>query len=395
MRTALGRIGFCLAAGLLVTAAWQVALSQAPPANPDRTGETGAGKKRAYDGPMNKVLLKDYEPKSNLVVPEHHPARAKFPVIDVHVHPAARTPEEVARWVKIMDDTGVEMAVLMTGASGEAFDRLVDLYLKPYPDRFMLYCGIDTHKLNIEAPDFPKKVAAELERCYRKGARGVGEVTDKGRGFGSSSTVDGPPRPRDKRLFVDDRRLDLFWEKCAELKMPVNIHIADHPSAWQPPDEHQERTPNFQNYNQYGLDVPTHAELIARFQTMIDRHPKTTFVAVHFSNLGHDLAQLGKALDRYPNLNVDLSARAYEFGRQPFTAAAFFAKYKDRILYGSDQTVSVEMWRSWWRIIETHDEFVRGPAGWWLYGLGLPDNVLEAVYRGNAQRLYNWAKPVF
>ena len=194
-------------------------------------------------------------------------------------------------------------------------------------------------------------------------------------------------------MHVDDRRLDLFWKKCAELKISVNLHIADHPSAWQPDDEHQERSPDFQRYNQHDLDVPAHAELISRFHTLLERHQKTTFVAVHFSNLGHDLAQLGRALDRFPNLNVDLSARAYEFGRQPFTAPAFFAKYKDRILYGSDQGVTVEMWRSWWRIIETRDEYIRGPAGWWLYGMGLPDNVLEAVYNRNAKRLLNWTKP--
>ena len=32
-------------------------------------------------------------------------------------------------------------------------------------------------------------------------------------------------------------------------------------------------------------------------------------------------------------------------------------------------------------------------TGWWLYGMGLPDNVLEAVYNGNAKRLLNWTKP--
>src|SRR5687768_5374151 len=119
MKSILRPMGVYAAAALLSISAWQVAFSQAPTASP-RT-------RRAYEGPMNKVLLKDYDPRSNLVVPEHHPAKAKFPVIDVHVHPSARTPEDVAKWVKAMDDAGVEMAVLMTGAVGEAFDRLVDL----------------------------------------------------------------------------------------------------------------------------------------------------------------------------------------------------------------------------------------------------------------------------
>jgi predicted TIM-barrel fold metal-dependent hydrolase len=380
--------GFCLPC-LLAVSIWQVDLSRA-----QRPAEkAGARTDAAYDGPMNKVLVKDYDPTSNLVVPEHHPAKAKFPAIDVHVHPSAQTPQEVAEMVKVMDQTGVETVVLLTGAVGERFDRLVELFLKPYPGRFMIYCGMDVRNRDIEAADFPQKVAAELERCYRAGARGVGEITDKGRGFGASPVVGPDALPaRDKRLFVDDRRLDLFWQKCAELKMPVNIHIADHPSAWQPDDEHQERSPSFQRFNQNGLDVPSHGELISRFHSLLDRHPKTTFVAVHFSNMGHDFAKLGEALDRFPNLNVDLSARAYEFGRQPFTAPAFFTKYKDRILYGSDQTVNVEMWRSWWRIMETRDEFIKGPAGWPLYGLGLSDDVLEPLYRGNAKRLLNWER---
>ena len=376
---------FYVLAGAVAVSTWQFGWSQGQ--------QSGRRTQTEYDGPMNKVLLKDYDPRSNLLVPEHHPPKAKFPVVDVHVHPRARTSRDVAEWVKVMDQVGVQTVVLLTGATGANFDRLAELYLKPYPDRFMLFCGI-ARDLDQEASDFPEKVAAELERCYRVGARGVGEVTDKGRGFNSRSTVDPSVlKPRDKRLHVDDRRLDLFWKKCAELKISVNLHIADHPSAWQPDDEHQERSPDFQRYNQHDLDVPAHAELISRFHTLLERHQKTTFVAVHFSNLGHDLAQLGRALDRFPNLNVDLSARAYEFGRQPFTAPAFFAKYKDRILYGSDQGVTVEMWRSWWRIIETRDEYIRGPAGWWLYGMGLPDNVLEAVYNRNAKRLLNWTKP--
>ena len=371
-------------AGLAVVATGYLSISRAQAPAAKRKGNSGE-----YNGPMNQVLLKDYDPTTSLVVAAHHPPKAKFPAIDVHVHPAARTPDQVAAWVKAMDETGVETAIILSGATGAEFDRLVDLYLKPYPKRFQLYCGMDT--TNIDAPDYPQRAAAELERCYRRGARGVGEVTDKGRGFGAGTYADAASlKPRDQRLFVDDRRLDLFWQKCAELKLPVNIHVADHPSAWLPDDNHQERTPNFQHYNQHNLDVPSHAEVIAKFQTAVERNRRTTFVAVHFSNLGHDFAQLGRALDRFPNLYVDLSARDYEFGRQPFTAPVFFAKYKDRILYGSDRTPGVEMWRHWWRMLETRDEFIKGPAGWQLYGLGLPDDVLRAVYRDNAKRLLNW-----
>jgi predicted TIM-barrel fold metal-dependent hydrolase len=174
------------------------------------------------------------------------------------------------------------------------------------------------------------------------------------------------------------------------LKIPVSLHVADHPSAWRPPDNHQERTPRYQAYNQYGSDVPSYEELLARRDRLLARHPDTTFIAVHFSNQGNDLAALSQALDRFPNLYVDISARDYEMGRQPRAAARFLEKYKDRVLYGSDSTPATRMYRGWWRLLESADEYIAGPVWWRLYGLSLQDGVLDAIYRGNARRILNW-----
>jgi predicted TIM-barrel fold metal-dependent hydrolase len=334
-------------------------------------------------GPMDHVLLKDYRPESSLVVPETRVPKAKFPVIDVHSHVYASTPDEIARWVRMMDEAGVEHTLVLTGQTGENFDRLADIFVKPHPTRFQLYCGIE--RTNVEAPDYPQRAVAELERCYRKGARGVGEVSDKGSGL-----TRGPMLPRDKRLHVDDGRLDPFWSKCAALRIPVNLHIADHPSCWRPPDERQERTPGFQRYNQYGKDVPSYEELLQKRDRLLAKHAKTTFIACHLSNQGNDLASLSKVLDRFPNLYIDISARAYELGRQPRTAAKFLTRYKDRVLFGTDQALANTMYEAWWRLFETTDEFMRGPSWWRLYGLELPESVLKAMYRDNARRLLNW-----
>ena len=332
------------------------------------------------------ITLGTWAPDSSLVVPENHPLRARHPVIDVHSHTYVKTPGQVADWVRVMDATGVETTVILTGSTGAEFDHWVELFLKPYPKRFQLYCGLNTQ--NIEAPDYPKRAVAELVRCYQKGARGVGEMSDKGSGY----TL-GPQLPRDKRLHPDDPRLDLFWQKCAELKLPVNIHMADHPSAWRPPDNHQERSPSFQVYNQYGQDVPSYKEILAIRDRLLARHPKTIFVACHFSNQGNDMAILSKTMDRFPNLYLDMSARAYEIGREPRTAAKFIERYQDRILFGTDQAPGKEMYMAWWRILETPDEYIPGPNWWRLYGLELPDRVLEKLYRSNALKVLNWSKP--
>ncbi len=334
-------------------------------------------------GPMDTILLKDWAPRTSVVVPETFVAKAKYPAIDVHAHVNARTPEEVTAWVKTMDEVGIARTIILTGATGAEFDKLVDLYLKPYPTRFQLWCGIDT--TDIDKPDYPARAAAELERCYRKGARGTGELTDKGWGFGRGNHL-----PRDRRLHPDDPRLDLFWNKAAELKIPASVHIADHPSCWTPLDVFQERTPDYQHFSQWGKDVPSYQDLIDIRDRLLARHPKTLFLACHLGNQGNDLATLSKELDKYPNLYLDIAARDYEVGRAPRAAVKFLTKYRNRVLFGTDMGRQEIMYRSWWRLFETADENMPGRVWWRYYGLDLPAPALEALYRGNAKKLLNW-----
>jgi predicted TIM-barrel fold metal-dependent hydrolase len=281
-----------------------------------------------------------------------------------------------------MDEVGIERTVILTGATGEAFDRQAELYLADHSDRFQLFCSVD--KTDIDAPDYPERAVRELERCYGLGARGVGEMSDKGWGFVGGSNN---PLPRDKRLHLDDPRLDPFWDKCGELGIPVNMHVADHPSCWQPLGPHQERTPDFQHFNLYGKDVPSYEEILAKRDRLLEKHRDTTFIACHFSNQGNDLVALGEVLDRHPNLYLDISARDYEIGRQPRAAVRFLTKYKDRVLFGTDMGREASMYRGWWRLLETADEFLPGRVWWALYGLELPEDVLKRLYRDNALRL--------
>ncbi len=337
-----------------------------------RYGDWGGPGVDAAPGPMDAIALKDYAPRSSTVLAETSVPKARYPAIDAHAHVLAKTPEEVRDWVRTMDEVGIERTVVLTGATGAEFDRLVELFP---PNRFQLYCGLDT--TNVDQPDYPERAARELARCYQRGARGVGELSDKGRGFGG-------------RLHPDDPRLNTFWRKCAELKLPVNMHVADHPSCWTPLDVFQERTPDYQHFNQYGKDVPAYQELLAMRDRMLGRNPKTTVIACHLGNQGNDLGTLAKVLDRYPNLYVDISARDYEVGRAPRAAAGFLSRYRSRVLFGTDMGREPTMFRAWWRLFESADEFIPGRMWWRYYGLELPAPVLESLYRGNARRVLNW-----
>ena len=344
-------------------------------------GDWGGPGVSAESGPMDKILIKDYAPRSLVVTKETFVAKAKYPVIDSHVHVVGKTPAEIAEWVQTMDEVGMESSIVLTRAIGEKFEALSELMTKTYPGRFQLYCGMDL--TGIDQPDYPQRAVAELEHCYRNGARGVGEITDKGYGITGDSSL-----PRDKRLHPDDQRLDAFWQKCAELKLPVNLHVADHPSCWTPLDVYQERTPDYQHFNQYGKNIPSFNELIEKRNRTLARHPDTVFIACHFGNQGHDLETLSRAMDKYTNLYLDTSARDYEIGRTPRNSARFMNKYKDRILFGTDMGREKCMYQIHWRLLETADEYIPGRVGWRYYGLELPDETLKAIYRDTAKRIF-------
>jgi uncharacterized protein len=359
----------------------------------DATGSAARAQVTKYgvpvvSGPMDSILLKDYAPQSSLVVPVAKIEKARFPAIDVHAHSdmcGIKTREDAASWVRTLDQVGVETSVVFTDAIGDAFDAQAELF-KPFGKRFVVFCSMDAR--DIGAPDYADRVVRELERCYRNGARGLGEVTDKGWGMQADAVN---PLPRSKRMHPDDPRLDALWEKCADLKIPVNIHIADHPSCWQPLGPHQERTPDFQVFNLYGKDVPSYEELLSCRDKMLAKHPRTTFIAAHLGNQGNDLASLAKVLDRYPNLYVDISARDYEVGREPRFALKFLSNYGNRVLFGTDMGRGRAIYQGWWRLLESADEFIPGRQWWRLYGLELPSPILEKLYSQNARQILNWS----
>ena len=124
------------------------------------------------------------------------------------------------------------------------------------------------------------------------------------------------------------------------------------------------------------------------------RHPATTFIGAHVGCAPEDLGRVSAILERAPNFHVDIAARLAELGRQPYTARAFFLRWPERILFGTDFGPDPRMYALHARFLETFDESfdydVEGPPSqgrWQIHGLGLPPEVLAAVYTGNARRL--------
>lgn len=335
----------------------------------------------AAPGGPESLLLKDYRPVPIHRVPQTALTRARFPVIDVHSHAYAQTQDQVDAWVRTMDELGVEKTIILSGATGAQFDAILARFAK-HPTRFQIWCGFDLSR--ADAPDFAATAVAELERCAKAGAKGVGELSDKGGGL-RGATAGGA-------LHIDDPRLDPLLRKCAELRLPINIHVGEPIWMYQPMDAHND---GLMNAYTWRLDNQTnilnHADVVATLDRALARHPRTTFIACHFANCCYDPAILGRLLDAHSNLYADIAARYAETAPVPRAMAKFYARYQDRLLYGTDMGLRREMYLTTFRILETADEHFYDWSlfsyHWPLHGFDLPEAILRKLYADNARRL--------
>jgi uncharacterized protein len=329
--------------------------------------------------------IREYKPRSTLVVPQHPVPRAKFPVVDIHGHPPRlNTPEVVDSVVELMSPLNVRVMVNASGASGNRLkEALAAINSSRNRDRMVMFAQLD---LSNVGPGSGQKIAAQLEADVKAGALGLGEIMKP---FGLTvKKADGT------RLKLDDPELDPVWEKAADLKIPVFIHVADPAEFFAPLDYTNERWLEQALYRdrryQDRSRFPDFETLMAERDRLFARHPRTTWVMAHLGWHANDLGRVAKMFDRMPNLYGEVGAVLYDIGRQPRTAHDFFVKYQDRILFGKDNFQPDE-YPYYWRVFETNDEYFDYyrdyHAFWKLYGIGLPDQVLKKVYYQNAMRL--------
>lgn len=355
---------------------------------------------KVYDLVLGKdILLSDYQPKSNLKVNRKTILKAKFPVIDSHFHFASilQTEEDkkvlaADSLVKIMDAVGVKIIVNLDD-DGD-IDAMLNKYVRKYPDRFINFLPIKF--TGVKTNEWLAKRASLFENGVRLGARGLKVI--KALGLKTAE-------PDGKLIPADDPRLDPLWAKAGELGLPLVWHLADPTAFFQPIDKHNERYTQLCRYPEwsfYGEQFPSKQTVLKQRENVLRKHPKTIVIGAHMGGAADDLEYIGYLFDNYPNFYVEISSTLVDLGRQPYTARKFFIKYQDRILFGSDGGVlyGVKGWtvekfyRAHYEFLETENEFIDYPmrgaveqGNWKIYGLNLPDEVLEKIYYKNAEKI--------
>jgi predicted TIM-barrel fold metal-dependent hydrolase len=327
------------------------------------------------------LRLSDFHPRSELIAPDRTPLKAKFPAIDYHNHLDSMDPASVLR---VMDECGLERVVNITMQTGDAALEMLRRFQSASRERFATIAWMDW--AGVEREDFVRLSCDRLERMVELGACGIKFWKDLG-----LSVRDG----RGSLLRVDGERLAPIFDKAAELNIPVMFHTADPSAFFRPIDAANERYEELAAHPDWSFYGAEHSkeELLAQRDRVIRRHPRTTFVCAHMAESGENLALVAKLLESNSNVYVDISARAAELGRQPYAARRFFLRFADRILFGADLLPETKMYRLYFRFLETDDEYFEYPSHasrqgrWNVYGLYLPDNVLEKIYRLNALKL--------
>jgi uncharacterized protein len=328
------------------------------------------------------LLLKDFDPVSIYKIPVSHVEKAKFPVVDLHSHAYAKTDAEIQEWIHNMDRAGIKKTVVLTEMVGPEFDKVYRMYAK-YPERFEVWCGLLFE--GYDKPGYTDAAVKELMRCQKMGAKGIGELHDKGQGmsFGKEKFARG--------MHPDDKRLGPVFAKAGELGMPVSIHVADPIWMYQKMDRHND---GLMNAFEWRLDnQPNIVDLVgmvSHLEALVSQQPGTTFIACHLINLDYDLGHLSTVLDKHPNLYADISARYAETAATPRAALAFYEKHANKLVYGTDMGRDSEMYETTFRILETNDEhFYSHLFGyhWYLNGFHLPSAVLSKVYYQNGEKI--------
>ncbi len=281
-----------------------------------------------------------------------------------------------------MDACNVNALVNLDGMWDGELEENLDRYDRSWPGRFFTFCQLDWRLL--ERPNGPDLLVKSLERSTAAGARGLKVWKD----LGMEVTVEG------RRILPDDAMLDPVWEAAGGLGIPVLIHVADPLAFFQPVDAHNERLEELlhhpSNSRQAG-GLDEFYRLISALQHLVSSHPSTTFVGAHAA-FAENLGWVSHLLDNCPNFYIDMGARAAELGRQPRAAQSLMVRHSDRVLFGTDIfPSSTSAYQTYFRLLETADEAfpysdapVPGQGRWAIYGLALPEAVLEKIYYANA-----------
>lgn len=239
-----------------------------------------------------------------------------------------------------------------------------------------------------------------LDSCIEEGAIAVKVWKNIGMEFRDKDSV---------LIMIDDPKFDPIFKHLADKGIPLVGHLGEPKNCWLPLEEMTTKNDSnyFANNPNYHMflhpEFPSYEEQMAARDRMLDKNLNLIFIGCHLASLEWSVDELAAWLEKYPNTAVDMAARMgqlfYQTRENREKVRDFFIKYQDRILYGTDiidsgqekeqfQNRMHETWIKDWEYLVTDHKMTSNLIDGEFSGLKLPKEVVDKIYKGNAEKWY-------
>jgi predicted TIM-barrel fold metal-dependent hydrolase len=309
-------------------------------------------------------------------------------IIDGHVHFVH--PERMADMLALMDAVPCARfnLVCLPNPDGTTQNAAALYFREHHPDRVYLSGALAYGPAMANLARGPLLLAEQV--------RGL-----KAQGFDGLKLIEGKPQVRKLLPFSLDGPLYApVWAALEEEQFPVVLHVADPDEFWD-----AEACPEWARRSGWDYSdgsYPSKEGLYAEIDEVLARHPRLKLILAHFYFLSRELERAARFLDAHPTVCLDLAPHMdmyVDFSRDPAAARAFFLRYQERIIYGTDtDTRAMERGPEGAALMRFIPRLIRAfleqegalalPGPTRYQGLGLPRPALDKIYHANFERVF-------
>lgn len=318
-------------------------------------------------------------------------------ITDAHMHYSPQTGGKFL--AEFLTATGTDCAVVQAVSHSRCISLIPGaLVMKDQaPGRFFVFGSPDSSEYDLHPDQIGTYLAEYVQHCLQAGCDGV-------------KLLEGKPQMR-KALPIPDfdrPEWEPFWAYAEENQVPLLWHVNDPESHWSPDASEWVKKQGWWYDETFINNEAQYTQVL----NVLQRHPNLKIIFAHFFFLSAQLERLDGILSAYPNLMVDLTPgiEMYEnFSADMEKTRAFFEKYHDRIVYGTDiggrciltnegetfnerenrlrpQIVQSFLCMKGSQWVEADGDFIHDRKPFRMYGLGLEGERLEEILNTNVRR---------
>ena len=211
-------------------------------------------------------------------------------------------------------------------------------------------------------------------------------------------------------VMIDHPKFESVLDFLAKNNIPLIGHLGEPKNCWLPVEQMtvQGDVNYFSKHPQYHMylhpEYPSYEDQINARDRMLAKHAGLQFIGAHLGSLEWNVDELAKRLDRFPNMAVDTASRISHLQHEAKTNGRkiydFCIKYQDRIVYGTDIIIwpasdpvdtkkeAHDIRLRHWNFFTSGETMEVPKVDGAFKGLKLPQNVVDKIYRSNAEKWF-------